>query len=217
MLHVVMASNEDWFIPAGLDGERRFMMQRANERRQGQHGWFARLHEELEAGGLSALLWDLLQRDITGWAPRSGIPSTRAFVDQKLRNMAPVQQWWFNALSEGELPFQPAQEDSDWALEPVRAFKQDVRESYDMHCRQNGIRSSGNMGKGVERMFAAELRKVCPGLEGQCKERVPEDRPDVKSLGDGRAWCYEVPPLGACRDAMEASLGAPIDWAVRSV
>ena len=216
MLHLVMASNEDWFVPAGLDGERRFLLQRANGRRAGQHGWFEALNDELHAGGHSALLWDLLHRDVEGWAPRRGIPSTRAFVEQKLRNMGPVQGWWFNALQEGEPPFPLTRDGAEWALEGVRAFKQDVRESFDLHCRANGIRHAGAMGRGVDMMFAAELRRLVPGLLDRVKEPVPDDRPDVRALGDGRAWSLELPPLAACREAMEASLGAEIDWTVRT-
>ena len=84
MLHIVMASNEDWFVPAGLDGERRFMMQRANGKRAGQHSWFQALHDELNSGGLQALMWDLMNRDIGSWDPRQGIPATQAFVEQNL-------------------------------------------------------------------------------------------------------------------------------------
>ncbi len=211
-LHIVMASNSDWFIPAGLDGERRFMMQRANGRRTGQHAWFERLHDDLADGGLSALLWDLLHRDVVGWAPRSSIPSTTAFVDQKLRNMGPMQQWWFNALREGELPFECTREDADWALDEVRAFKCEVRESYEQHCRRSGIRSPGGMGRGIDMLFAEELRKLVPGMVDRVKERVPADRYEVKALGDGRAWAVQIPALSECRQAMETVLGAEINW-----
>lgn len=212
MLHVIMASNEDWFVPVGLDNERRFMLQMANRKRAGQHGWFQKLHDELVAGGYERLLWDLLHREIGDWAPRKAIPSTAAYIEQKLRNMGPSEQWWFNALMDGELPFETTNDEMDWALDPVRAFKQDVRESYDMHCRRNGIRTAGSMGRSVDKMFAKELQVMVPGLKSRIKEHVSNERPEIKALGDGRAWGMEFPALTHCRDAMEAMLGATVDW-----
>ena len=52
----------------------------------------------------------------------------------------------------------------DWSLEPARAFKQDVRDSFDMHCRHNGIRAAGSMGRSVDMLFAAELKEVLESL-----------------------------------------------------
>ncbi|RUQ90281.1 hypothetical protein ELZ20_15425 [Brucella abortus] len=212
-VHLGMASNEDWFVPMGLDGERRFLLQRANNKRAGQQAFFDKLNRQLEGGGLQSLLWDLLNRDLKGFSPRSGIPATAAAVEQKIRNLNPVAQWWFNILQEGELPVETTREGDDWALEEVRVFRVEMREDFDNHCRANGIGRPGGSGRSVDMMFAAELKKLVPGLLDRVKEPVDEERFAVRSLGDGRAWAYELPSLAACRDAMEALLGAPVDWA----
>lgn len=211
-LHVGMASNEDWFVPMGLDGERRFLLQRANGKRAGQHAWFGRLNDQLQNGGYPALLWDLLERDLKGWAPRSSIPVTKAAAEQKLRNMDPVAGWWYNILTEGELPFEAVRGDDDWEKGPVRCFKAEVRSDFEEHARRVGIRAPGGSGRGLEMLFANEIKKLVPGLLDKIKERVPGDRIDVKPLGDGRAWCYELPSLADCRMAMEAMLGSPVRW-----
>ncbi len=211
-LHIVMASNDDWFVPVGLEGERRFLLQRTNTRRVGQHSWFGRLHAELESGGYEGLLWDLMHRDIGDWAPRQDIPTTLALVEQKLRNMGPMQQWWFNVLHEGAIPFPVLPEGADWTERGVRVFKEDVRDSFADHCKAKGIRSSGASGRGIDMMFTSELATLVPRLRSKTKMPVPDDRPDVRQLGDGRAWTYEFPPLNECQKSMEALLGLPLDW-----
>lgn len=212
-LHIVMASNEDWFVPVGLDGERRFMVAQASDSKRGQHAWFQKLNDELDGGGYAGLLWDLLHRDITGWAPRKGIPSTNAMVDQKIRNLTPMAQWWFNTLMEGELDFPLARDELKWSDKSVRAFKQDIRESFNQHCRMNGIRSAGAMGRSIETMFTTELVKYVPGLKYRVKDVVPDDRPEIKCHSDGRAWAMDIPCLDECREAFEQLLGTTVKWA----
>lgn len=216
-LHIGMASNEDWFVPMGLDGERRFLLQRANTLWAGDaNKWkFDALNRQLQDGGLEALLFDLLDRDISGWSPRDRIPTTTASVDQKIRNMGPVSAWWFNILCDGEFPFEAVEEGTgqDGLSEPLlKVFKQDVREHFDAHCHRSGIRSPGANGRSVDMLFAAEIRKLVPGMEDKTKALVPADRMDVRAHGDGRAWCYGLPTVADCRKAMEALLGGPVDW-----
>ncbi len=213
MLHVVMASNEDWFIPAGLEGERRFMMQRANRKWVGNHDKFQRLHDELHAGGYSALLWELMQRDIKGWAPRQDIPTTQAFVEQKLRNMAPVPQWWFNVLTNGTAPADTTRDNMDWVKnQNIRIFRQDMRDSFDDHCRKNGIRNAGAMGRSVDMMFAQEIQRLVPNMKWKLREPVPDDRPDINPQSDGRTWAVQIPCLAECRDAFDTIIGTKIKW-----
>lgn len=209
-LHVVMASNEDWFVPMGLDGERRFMMARANNSWQGEFKKFKELHRQLENGGLQAMLWDLLQRDITGWAPRQNVPNTEAAIEQKIRGLSPVAQWWFNVLCEGEPPGQPV-DDAEWWLEPVRIFRSDVQSSFKEYCQGAGIRA-GASSRGLEMMFGKEIMKLAPGVRAKVRALVPDERIDIQAHSDGRAWAMEIPALGDCRKSMETLLGGETSW-----
>jgi len=105
-------------------------------------------------------------------------------------------------------------EDMNWQESNVRVFKSDIRESFEAHCRRNGIKSAGSMGKGTDMILASTLKKMCPDLKHRTLEPVPEDRIDIKALGDGRQWAYEFPRLKTCRNAMKRLLGAEIDWNV---
>lgn len=211
-MHVVMASNEDWFVPMGLDGERRFLLQRANTKRAGQHDWFQKLNDQLNDGGRSALLWDLLQRDITGWAPRRHIPTSAAAIEQKIMGMGPIPAWWFDMLYGGSLDFEPAREGQDWTQGPVRVFRAELMESFENYCRRSGIRNPGGMGRSLDTVFAQQLRKYVPDLGDRVKAKVPDDRVGIKPLGDGRAWCYDLPELRDCRAQFERLLGDTYNW-----
>lgn len=210
-LHVIMASNEDWFVPAGLDFERRFVVQKSNNKWQGKHGKFTKLYAELNSGGYAALLWDLLKHDIHNWAPRLDMPITQALIEQKLNNMDPEQQWWYNILIAGDLGMECVSPESDWSKDSVMVYTQDVRESFQYFCRENGIRSAGAMGRSSEVLFGRKLGKLIPGLVTKLAT-VSEIRMDIKSGRGNRARAYLLPPLGDCRVAMESLLGGKIDW-----
>jgi hypothetical protein len=88
MLHVVIASNEAWVVPATAD-ERRFAVFEADTEARNAlpPSFFIDLNAEMENGGLSAMLHDLLTIDLAGWHPRSAIPNTKALVDQKVEGV----------------------------------------------------------------------------------------------------------------------------------
>ena len=64
-LHVMMASNEDWVIPAG-EIEHRFVVQEAANDHAQDPGWFEPLYTQMQdCGGLGAMLFDLLNNQFT--------------------------------------------------------------------------------------------------------------------------------------------------------
>ena len=69
MLHILIASNEDWVIPAS-DGERRYVMFDVSEQHKQDLAWFGPIYRQLDEGGLAAMLYDLLHHDLGEWHPR---------------------------------------------------------------------------------------------------------------------------------------------------
>ena len=100
-LHVIIASNEDWVIPAGLD-ERRFVVFDVAEHRKQDKSWFDPLYAEMDNGGLEAMLRDLLELDLDGWHPRN-IIRTEALREQQLRSLSPENEWVLELLETGIL------------------------------------------------------------------------------------------------------------------
>jgi hypothetical protein len=100
MIHLLLASNEDWIVPAGSD-ERRFAVLDVSKKKQQDSTHFAAIEDELmKNGGLQAMLHDLL--DFKMKVDLRIIPKTDALLDQKRITSAPQLRWWFQILSDGD-------------------------------------------------------------------------------------------------------------------
>jgi len=100
MLHLMMASNSDWVVPAGLD-ERRYCVITVSDKRKGNFAYFDRLHAHMANGGLEAMLYDLLNYDLSKFDVRK-VPQTKALLEQKLHSMDSVEKWLFDCLVSGQ-------------------------------------------------------------------------------------------------------------------
>jgi hypothetical protein len=101
MLHVIIASNEDWVVPAG-ERERRYVMLDVPDTHIQEAKWFEPIHAELEGGGYGAMLFDLLHHDLGDWHPRR-IPANCGLLDQQERSLHPLDAWWMELLQSGRL------------------------------------------------------------------------------------------------------------------
>src|SRR5262249_4607411 len=100
-LHVMMAFNEAWAIPAGAY-ERRYQTQLvANTYRQDRN-WFGPIYQQLRAGGYEGMLLELLERNLDDWHPRN-IVRTAALADQQEHSLSPFDAWWLELLQTGAL------------------------------------------------------------------------------------------------------------------
>jgi hypothetical protein len=100
-LHAMLASNEDWVVPAGAY-ERRYQVQEvANTHRQDRN-WFGPIYKQLRSGGYEAMLFNLLERDLGDWHPRD-IVCTAALAEQQERSLSPLDTWWLELLQTGVL------------------------------------------------------------------------------------------------------------------
>lgn len=102
-LHIVMASNEKWVVPAG-DDERRFAVFDVSGARQGDQAYWNALVAELDGGGLAAMLFDLLAMDLRDWHPRRSVPQTDALMRQKVASLTGLDAYLYDLLCVGEFP-----------------------------------------------------------------------------------------------------------------
>ena len=100
-LHVVMASNAEWVIPASAD-ERRFAMFDVSDEVAGQSEWFGPLNLEMENGGAEAMLYALQNIDLDGWHPRKDIPCNAALNDQRIESLNGADRIYFDWLVTGD-------------------------------------------------------------------------------------------------------------------
>jgi len=102
-LHIVIAANADWVVPASLD-ERRFAFFKTSEINKQNRTYFDPLYREIADGGIAAMMFDLMQIELKGWHPRDDVPQTDALLEQKNRSLPALDDWWLGLLSDGLLP-----------------------------------------------------------------------------------------------------------------
>jgi phage/plasmid-associated DNA primase len=98
-LHMWMAGNPAWVVPASLRA-RRWFIPKVSEHRIGDREYFRALYREIDTGGLEAMLFELLHRDISNFDPRA-VPLTEPLAVQKLHSLDTLHRWWMACLERG--------------------------------------------------------------------------------------------------------------------
>ena len=99
-LSVLMASNDEWVVPASVD-ERRFCVVDVSDKYIGNRDYFSKLHQAThDKKAQAAMLHDLLKLDLTFFEIRD-IPETKALKDQRAHSMDSLGKWWYDVLSRG--------------------------------------------------------------------------------------------------------------------
>jgi len=102
MLHIIMVANHKWVVPATGD-ERRFAVYAVSDVKRGDEAYFNALYDEINNGGLEALLYDLLHTDLGDWHPRQ-IYETEALRGQKVHSLSGEEEWLEDVLQQGVIP-----------------------------------------------------------------------------------------------------------------
>ncbi|WP_245489831.1 DUF5906 domain-containing protein [Mesorhizobium sp. M1A.F.Ca.IN.020.03.2.1] len=210
--HVWVASNERWAVPSGLD-ERRFFVLDVSKAKQQDHEYFGAIAKQLDDGGRSAMLYDLLHLDLSNFNPRQA-PMTPALFRQKIHSMDKKTAWWFECLWNGEITLKRGDDTdeegaSGWKREVV---KDKVYQAYLEH--------SGNAGARAHRGTQTELGMFLSSM-------LPDGWPKDKRVGttkwaednDGQrrpipttAPGYELPRLEECREWFDRESKQTTDW-----
>lgn len=194
-LHIVIASNEDWVIPATPD-ERRFAVFETDEEafKTLPRGFFDDLREQMDRGGRAAMLHDLLAMELGDWHPRKGIPQTEALVSQKVEGFRsdPLAYWWHRALEDGKIDFVEAEGEWPEAFTVGSQGKGDMLDSLDTSARSTRHRAEFTKTK-----LARFLNRV--GVDVKARDRK-----------GNKVWA--IPPLEEARSAFEQHVGGSIDW-----
>ena len=98
-LHIMMASNEEWVVPADLRS-RRFFVLNVPDTYVDNYAYFEAIRKQLDAGGYAAMLHELLNRDITAFNVRN-IPNTEGLEQQRHLSLDTLHAWWLDCLERG--------------------------------------------------------------------------------------------------------------------
>jgi Family of unknown function (DUF5906)/RepB DNA-primase from phage plasmid len=189
LLHVMMASNNEWVVPAGAH-ERRFMVQRVSEAHRQDPAWFGPLYKQMREGGYAAMLFDLLERDLGDWHPRN-IVRTEALTGQQEESLSALDAWWFELLQTGVL----AGADED---DPDRAISTEYEEEIEEPTGWGGTRTRTVRHEGL----FDQARRISPKLKAVTDAAL--GRYLTNEQGCKRTWVHrergwQFPPLADCR------------------
>jgi hypothetical protein len=100
MLHLLMVSNATWVVPASHD-ERRYLVLDVRPDKKGDLAYFKELDQQMEHGGLAAMLHDFLFVDLADFHSRANVPVTNELTEQKLRSLDSLHRWLLAVLARG--------------------------------------------------------------------------------------------------------------------
>lgn len=200
--HILLASNNNWVVPAGSD-ERRFLVLDVGDGKMQNHDYFKSISNQLESGGREALLHYLMTYSIADFNVRS-VPKTGALQDQKLLSYSSEEQWWFEKLEEGRV----FHTQDRWEREVP---KHSLQDDYVLFMQRLGV-----MRRVSSTILGKFLGRVCPGGVPRSYQRLAE----VKTIGNygeeirvqRRVYFYELPTLEECRAWWDANHGGPFTW-----
>ena len=178
----IIASNEKWVVPAGLD-ERRFAVFDIADNAKNNFEYFAEMQQQLTDGGYEALLYYLLNYDYNPNIVRT-IPKTDGLLEQKMASMSFELKWWMECLEEGRL------RGDNW---PAALLKDDFHKAYLDWCDNLNIHRR------------CDKRQLCAALRERSGVSLEEGR-------WAAGYTYKLPPLDEARAKFEEAIGHPMKW-----
>jgi hypothetical protein len=189
----IMASNQDWAVPATPD-ERRFCCIDVSPEAAQNIRYFAQLQAEMDhpefLPNLLRYLLDYQYDPVTVRRP----PGSQALTDQKLHGLEPAQEWWYEVL-------QSAYESNmykEWVKDGY-FFKttEELHQQYIMWCQERRAFIAGRS------LFAQALF----GKDGLCQSAKKK-----RSSKEGRPMGYLFPDIEVCRTDFEKAVRGTIKW-----
>jgi hypothetical protein len=186
-VHLIIASNSQWVVPAGLD-ERRFMVLDVSDKYIQDKEYFRAIFHQMDHGGREAMLYDLLEMDINGVDLRT-IPRTGALLDQMVHTMSTAKKFWYERLREGTL----LDEHREWE---AFVITEKLHKAY-IHLAED----CGERFRLTNSQFGKELRRLCPGMSRK-----------HLTINAKQTWVLTVPDLEACRQQFEEIVKVKVNW-----
>jgi hypothetical protein len=183
-IHLIMASNNEWVVPADADARRYFVLDVSDAKKQDTE-YFERLVDQMNSGGREALLDLLLKRDLSGFNVRK-VPQTAALGRQKDFTRRGLDRLIETIAQGGELP---------WAL----------------YNHANVAKTSG---EGEGRGFYVAARKIVRDLEHVSSSKIAkmlQSEWGTTSWNSNGVRGIEFPKLAELRKRFDAKHG-PQEW-----
>jgi hypothetical protein len=227
-LHVMMASNEDWVVPASLNS-RRWLVLDVPATKVGDHAYFAAIYDELaNGGGYAAMLHDLLNRDIRKSNLRA-VPVTEALETQRKRSVDTITAWWLDCLHRGYVFESKLGLEDHWGQWHDFLPTEVLFASYTRYCRDHHdrhplgrelfgrwIASTGAIGGQMRNQAIGEhmVDAVTDGRTTRNAELIMHPRTTriAELIMHPRPTGYSIGTLDDARTAFSAFSGLTVEW-----
>ena len=189
-LRIIVASNNDWSVPAGIGDRRWFVLKVATTYAgQGHGAYFDPLYAEINNGGAEAMLYDLLHMDLTGFDVRT-IPPTAAKAHQQVLSLHGTEAWVHQILQEGAIGSEC------WIEQDLIVGKDHAYMCYEAFSKQ-------------QRDYRPETKAVWSKKLRDVFDTCLRDT----RIGKGRPRSFQFASLAGCRARFATYIGAPdIEW-----
>ncbi len=214
-LHLMMASNETWVVPAALDS-RRFLVLEVPERMVGNHRYFAEIWAQMEAGGYAAMLDDLLAYDLSAFNVRD-VPVTEGLQRQRKLSLPTTEAWWQDCLARGYVFRSKLGLEADFGTWHAIISTELLFASYGEFAKSRGERHPDTreaLGRFLVKMQAVAKR----WRNGAVGEHITEEATNygvarrAKVVRQERTSGYSFGSLADARAAFQDVTGLDVDW-----
>ncbi|CAL9962551.1 DNA primase [Vibrio phage K296] len=193
-MRLMIASNEDWFIPAGPHSRRWYVIDIPSDFASSKE-YFDAIYSQMEAGGYDGMFHELRNREIHSDLRKA--PVTKLLLEQRARYTTTdsIVEWWADKVDSGVLGivgYEELGEEPDWGELAERAGFYD---DYNEWCKSSGARRQ------AKPAFYSKLERDF-GLV-KCRPTNPH--------GGTRKQMYEVPSIHDCAKLVESVAGIQID------
>lgn len=188
LVRLIIASNNDWVVPAGMEA-RRFLVLDVGNAHRCDAAYFRAITDEMDKGGREALM-DLLQSVPLVDVNLRDVPRTQALFENQLHSFGLVEKWWYEVLVRGAINHQQG-----W-LSTISC-----EELYGQFIRDQALEHKPH--RPSESEFGTKLKKLT------------QNKVEKKRRRDGakeRSNYYLLPTLAACRASFSEVVKYEIQW-----
>ena len=176
-LHLMMASNHEWVVPAHSRNERRFLVLDVGDAHTRDTEYFGAIQAQMDNGGREGLLYSMLNTDLSGYDVRN-VPRTKALEEQQMQSFDTEEEWWYTKLCSGQM----LNDDPGSVPWPQVLLTKSLFDDYLEYTKRKSFRNPKN-----EVHLGRFLSKVAGPKRGN------------SSISQGRRKVYQFSDLDTCR------------------